>query len=82
MIYPKANLIFVAGGNSMGVLGFPFVTMYSSWNSIDVEPFVHNYFCHGKGLLIRCYKCLAEFGKGISQDKDILPYCSLKGSFL
>ena len=48
-----------------------FVTMYTTWNSIDVEPLVHYYFCHSKGLLIWCYKCLAEFGKGISQDRDI-----------
>ena len=48
-----------------------FVTKYSSWNSIDVEPLVHYYFHHSKGLLIWCYKCLAEIGKGISQDKDI-----------
>ena len=48
-----------------------FVTMNSSWNSVDLETLVHYYFCHGKGLLIWCYKCLAEFGKGISQDKNI-----------
>ena len=48
-----------------------FSTMYHSRYSIDVEPLVHYYFCHGKGLLIRCYKCLAEFGKSIIQDQDI-----------
>ena len=48
-----------------------FVTMYLNRYSIDVEPLVHYYFCHRKGLLIRCYKCLAEFGTGISQDQDI-----------
>ena len=48
-----------------------FVTIYSSWNSLDVEHTCPLLFCHGKGLLIWCYKCLAEFGKGISQDKDI-----------
>ena len=48
-----------------------FATMYPCRYSIDVEPLVHYYFCHGKSLLIRCYKCLAEFEKGISQDQDI-----------
>ena len=48
-----------------------FVTMYPSRYSTDVEPLVQYYFCHGKGLLIWCYKCLAKFGKGISQDQDI-----------
>ena len=45
--------------------------MYPCRYSIDVEWLVHYYFCHSKGLLIRCYKCLAEFGKGISLDQDI-----------
>ena len=44
------------------------VTMYSCGNTIYIKPLVHQYFCHGKHLLIRCYKCLAEFGKGISQN--------------
>ena len=46
--------------------------MYMTWNAVDIEPFVHNHFCHGKGLLVWCYKCLTKFGKDISQDKDIL----------
>ena len=45
--------------------------MYLSWNSIDVEPLVLYHFGHSKGLLIWHYKCLTEFVKGISQDKDI-----------
>ena len=49
-----------------------FVTMYVSWNTIDVEPFVQNYICwHIKSILIWYYKCLAKLEKGISQDKDI-----------
>ena len=27
-----------------------FVTMYKGQNTIDVEPFVHNYCCHGKAF--------------------------------
>ena len=48
-----------------------FVIVYLSYSSVDVEPLVHYYFAMVRAFWLSVYKCLAEFGKGISQDKDI-----------
>ena len=35
---------------------------YMTSNTTNVEPFVHDYFCHGKGLLIWGNECMPKHG--------------------
>ena len=37
------------------------LSLYLSMYAIDIKPFMHQNFCKGKCLLIRCYKGLTEF---------------------
>ena len=57
-----------------------FMTVNSRGYSINVYPFVHDYFGNGNGFLIRSDEYLIEFRKCISQHKFSLP--SLEGSIL
>ena len=49
-----------------------FVTMNSSWNAIDIEPFVNQDLSDSKCLLVVSHESLTKCGKSISQHLYIL----------
>ena len=68
-----ANAIhFTKVRNNLIIKGPSLITMDLGWNAKNAKPLLNQQFGNDQRFLAGCNKSLAEFRKGISENKDVL----------